>query len=170
MQNRLVEWPARNKLVAALVGRGASVIDLGAGHEALRKRLVEPTRYVPVDLEPTTAEAVHADFDAGIYPELEPADCVVAQGVLEHLIDPEDFLRRAHAYGPRLLVTYFATRNTNQDRVNFFTRKDVEAMLVAAQWRVVNTVTVGPQLIFDARACGFSDDDGGGARGTAPRR
>lgn len=139
-------WDARNRIIAAVVPPGSSVVDLGAGAQTLREMLPDGCRYVPVDLVPGPGVIV-CDFNAGEFPELAtPADIAVGSGVLEYLSDPEWFLRRLPELAPRAVVSYAVWRTYQTPRgrrragwVSDLTRPALEEMLAAAGlgWREI---------------------------------
>lgn len=94
-------WPGRLRKVAGLIPPGASVIDLGAGSQALRDHLPPSCKYTPADLP-------DFDMNAGRWPEGQ-WDVAVMAGVLEYANDPSDALRRLRALAPTAIVTYAHT-------------------------------------------------------------
>lgn len=80
-------WNERTIMMAAYVPSGASVIEFGAGAQALRKALPAKCRYQPSDLVARTPDTLVCDLNS-FYPEL-PAEADVAffSGVLEYIHD-----------------------------------------------------------------------------------
>lgn len=101
------EWKARTRAIAKAIPPRCSVLDLGGGFCHLLKYLEECPRYLSLDLKKWTDRTVEADFNAGSYPDLRLRyDVLVAQGIIEYLDDPAEFLERIQRYGSRLLITY----------------------------------------------------------------
>jgi hypothetical protein len=139
-------WDDRNRLIAAFVPEGVSVLDLGAGAMTLREHLPDGCRYQAVDLVPGPAVAVH-DFNAGEYPELgEVADLAVCSGVLEYLGAPGALLERLPRLARRSIVSYAPWRpsqgleqRTAAGWVNHLTMRELDALLTAAglEWQLL---------------------------------
>ena len=89
----------RNRLIARLIPAGASVLDLGAGQQELRRHLPRGCEYQACDLFEGPG-VLQCDFNAGVYPAVEHRyDVLVASGLLEFLTHPEDFLARLPEFG-----------------------------------------------------------------------
>lgn len=100
-------WDERNRVMAAFVPGGASVLDVGAGHGTLRSYLAPGCTYQPVDCVPGTDETILADFNKGRIPVLTRVyDVVVCSGILEYIADPAGFLRVVSGWGDRTLISY----------------------------------------------------------------
>lgn len=132
-------WPGRIRAVARAVPAGASVIDLGAGAQTLKKHLSGP--YTPADVVPRNG-ALAFDMEAGIYPEGKWAVAVMS-GVLEYASDPAAVLKRVAALAPMLVLTYahggsLRFRRSRQWR-NHLSRAGTEALILTAfrRYRVI---------------------------------
>lgn len=100
------EWKRRTQFISKLIPRGASVIDLGGGLCHLYKYL-EDCNYVSLDVDTFTDKTIKADFNAGKYPDIKhPFQYIVAQGVIEYMKKPKDFLRQIKKYGDVLIISY----------------------------------------------------------------
>jgi hypothetical protein len=96
----------RNRLIAAMIAPGSTVLDVGAGTQQLRRFLPDDCEYQPCDLQPAPGVLV-CDLNEGRLPAVSHRyDVLVASGVLEFLRNPESFLRRIHSLGETLLFSY----------------------------------------------------------------
>ncbi len=108
-------WDARNRVIAAFIPDGASVLDVGAGHGTLRSYLPPACTYQPVDCVPSTDKTILADFNKDLIPAITCTyDVVVCSGILEYIADPAGFLRVVCGWGERVLISY-ATRESQPD-------------------------------------------------------
>jgi hypothetical protein len=96
----------RNRLIAAFIPSGSTVLDLGAGIQQLRRFIPRDCEYQPCDLD-GGPDVLVCDFNAGQYPAVAHRyDVLVASGLLEFLRDPEAFLAQLPALGDTLLLSY----------------------------------------------------------------
>lgn len=80
-------WDERTVMMAAYIPPGASVIEFGAGAQALRGVLPAECRYQPSDLVARTPDTLVCDLNSG-YPDLAgQADVAVFSGVLGYIHD-----------------------------------------------------------------------------------
>ena len=78
-------WDERNRMIAAYVPPGSSVLDLGAGAQTLAAHLPPGCAYQACDVVPGPG-VVLCDLDAGRWPALDRRyDVAVCSGVLEYL-------------------------------------------------------------------------------------
>jgi hypothetical protein len=136
-----VLWDSRTKKIAKIIPENSSVIDLGAGKQNLKKFLITPSRYVPIDKFELSPDTIVADFNLDQYPDVEPADFMVAQGIIEYLDEPEKFLQRIRKYGDRLVITYREQFGSpGMERKNSFTFTELIDMLEGAGWKVARSI------------------------------
>jgi glycosyltransferase involved in cell wall biosynthesis len=106
---QLGQWPERAQAAAALIGRlglgaGASVIDMGCGHQTLQGLISPSIRYVPVDRIARTPEVTVIDFNE----RLPEGGYTVATllGVIEYFAQPERLLGWAAKHCQHLVLSY----------------------------------------------------------------
>jgi hypothetical protein len=149
----------RNRMIAASIPRGSTVLDLGAGIQQLRRFLPRDCEYQPCDLDggpdvpPCDFDVLPCDFNAGRYPTVTHRyDVLVASGLLEFLRDPEAFLAQLPALGDMLLLSYRVRpsreapwRRLQWGYMNHLTTADLEAMLdrLGYRWENVGVFTRG---------------------------
>lgn len=139
-------WDERNALIASLIPRGASVLDLGAGARTLAGHLSDSSRYQAVDLVPGPGVVV-CNFDTDELPRFEDRfDIAVVSGVLEYLADVEGFVSSLGSVADAAVLTY-AVRTTGDTHalraargwVNHLRRHEMMALLEATDcpWTVL---------------------------------
>src|SRR5215212_8584783 len=85
-------WDERNRMVAAYVPPGSSVLDLGSGAQTLADHLPPGCTYQPSDVVPGPGVLL-CDLDAGRWPRIEGRfDVAICSGVLEYLQHVPDVL------------------------------------------------------------------------------
>lgn len=99
------EWKTRTLKIARLIPAGSSLVDIGGGKGNLYKYL-KAVRYFTIDNAPWTDETIVADFNKGEYPNLPTSQFVVAQGIIEYMEKPKEFLQAMKKYGDILIITY----------------------------------------------------------------
>lgn len=132
----------RNRLIAAFVPDGSSVLDLGAGTQQLRRFLPPGCEYQPCDLV-ERENVLGCDFNAGRFPDVRQRyDVLVVSGVLEFVRDPEGFLGRLPSFGDTLLLSYRIrpTGVTVRERLvsgylSHLTQEELEDMLDRLEYR-----------------------------------
>lgn len=128
-------WDERNRILAGLIPRGSSVLDLGAGAQTLRTHLID-CEYQPCDFVPNEG-VLRCDFNRGIYPATTKVyDYFVCSGVLEYIRDLNTFLQKVSALGHQGLVTYADLRphhsrlsRLRHGWVNHLSRTELESLL-----------------------------------------
>lgn len=143
-----IEWTKRTKIIASRIPAGAKVIDLGGGYGTLLKYLDQPGSYTSVDLQQWTDKTIVADFNKGEFPEIPEADIIVAQGILEYIDKPLEFLEKIHKYGSQLFLSYREKQITEKMVRNDYTLKEVEQFLKESGWLPVASRSFGETKIF----------------------
>ncbi len=154
-------WDERNRIIAAFIPDGASVLDVGAGHGTLRSYLASGCTYQPMDCVPGTPKTILVEFNKGQIPALgRTYDVVVCSGILEYIDDPAGFLRAVSGWGERALISYatlesqpdIARRRTN-GWFNDLTRAELEKLFAMLGLHARQIAEWGGQAIYDiARA------------------
>lgn len=133
-------WKTRAGIIASFIPPGSRVLDMGGGMEYLLQHLDQPGAYASIDKTRCTDRTIVADFNKGEYPVLDQGfDVVVAQGLVEYLTDPADFLQQAKAYAPMMIVTYLDTASAEakeKGRVSTFSMHDFRRLLAASGWHL----------------------------------
>src|SRR5690606_18515194 len=62
-------WERRVVAAADLIAPGSSVVDLGAGRQALARHLPAGATYTPADVVPRSPDTVIVDVNAGQFPD-----------------------------------------------------------------------------------------------------
>jgi hypothetical protein len=100
-------WERRVLAAADLIPPGSSVLDLGAGRQALRRHRPAGTTYTPADLFARSPDTVVVDVNAGEFPR-GAFEVVVMLGLLEHVHDVRGLLHTAAEQTSTLVVSYCA--------------------------------------------------------------
>jgi hypothetical protein len=99
-------WEARMSQIIKIIPEGSRVLDLGGGMCHLYYRL-KNCDYLSIDIKPWTDLTVVADFNKNEYPEVgRTFTYLVAQGIIEYIEKPKEFLEGIKKYGEILLLTY----------------------------------------------------------------
>lgn len=136
-------WVERNRLLAAAIPPGASVLEFGAGMRELEKLLPPGCRYTPSDLVSRGPDTLVCDLNTRPLPEFPRHDWIVLSGVLEYLHEPEAVLAWLRSTAPAMLLSYATSDGGERDIasrrgngfVNDFAAKSLSAMLTRAGWR-----------------------------------
>jgi hypothetical protein len=141
------EWDTRNQIIGKLIPAGATVLDLGAGAQTLKKYLQPGCEYQPCDLVKSSDDILLCDFNAGVYPKVtKQYDYVVASGVLEYIRSPREFLEKILTLGDVLILSYevLQPRETSLQRlargwVNHMTQEQLQTLFtqLGFQWELV---------------------------------
>lgn len=97
------EWKKRTMAIAQIIPDGTSVLDLGGGFGNLTKYFSGV--YLSVDKRPWTDLTVVADFNKEEFPDIGTFNYLVAQGIMEYIEKPKEFLESIKKYGDILIIT-----------------------------------------------------------------
>jgi hypothetical protein len=148
-------WDDRIVLMAERIRPGSSIIDLGAGQQALRKYLPADSRYQACDLVARDRDTIVCDFNKGQLPPLRKYDYVFCSGLLEYIVDLTEFISRLTAYSDRFLVSYAVKINSQTieqrrklDWVNDHTLAEIMGILQDAGLFIKDIGLVYEQRMF----------------------
>lgn len=141
-------WDERTLMMAAYIPVGASVIEFGAGAQALRGALPAECRYQPFDLVARTPDTLVCDLNSG-YPDLgeqigiaKQADVAVFSGVLEYIHDLPGLFDWLHGQVGRVVFSYATLEHTpslltrrQNGWVNEFTQDQIARIISQAGFR-----------------------------------
>lgn len=100
-------WLERLVLISSFIPPGSRVVDVGAGHQDLRRLLPDGCTYTAIDLVPGPDDTIVVDLDALGQPDDWPlADVAVLSGVLEYVSDPIATLDFIGGLAPTVLFSY----------------------------------------------------------------
>jgi hypothetical protein len=107
--DHLAEWPERAEATARLIAElpiaaGDSVLDLGCGHQTVRRFLPGHVRYVPVDRVARTPDTLVMDLEREFPTGRHRAALIL--GLLEYLERPFDLLSRVAASADHCVFSY----------------------------------------------------------------
>lgn len=133
-------------------GKLGSVLDLGAGDGGLISLFRGKGAVIGYDLQQSNIDAAKG---RGVVVELKdvvtelppifPTDVLVATELLEHLLEPAEFVRRLHASPARHLVASSPYTETPESHYEFHTwawdLDGYRALLEDAGWRVIRQET-----------------------------
>jgi SAM-dependent methyltransferase len=151
-------WDDRNKVIAALIPDGSSVLDLGCGAQTLRRHLKPGCKYQPCDVIKSSPDVILCDFNEGIYPVIAGEfDYVVCSGVFEYIRNPRKFLQKASSFGRKLILSYnpllpekskFSRLAVNWN--NHLTREETERLFddVPLVWEVLRIKEEDGEIIY----------------------
>ncbi len=144
----------RAALASTFVPGGCRLLDLGAGLMAIALRLKVGSAYTPVDLVRYAKATVLCDLNDGRFPDGE-WDCALALELFGYIHDVPAILARIRAASARLVCTYRCfeagddlTARRVRGYFNDFDREAIEAMLVAAGWRISQVEAHEPYTLF----------------------
>lgn len=160
------DWDERTRLIAAMIPARATVLELGAGRQALRSLLPPGCRYLAADLVARDAATIACDLNARPLPALPRADVIVMSGVLEFVHDPAGLLSLLSRLTEAFVVSYACRRSRLRAEtwsrralgwVNDLTREEVVALFAGHGFRLADERTWSGQRLFHVRRAG---DDG----------
>ena len=148
-------WDERNRLIASVIPKRASVVDVGSGAMTLRRHLGPECEYQPCDVVQSSPEVLLCDFNSGIYPALTKTyDYVVCSGILEYMRDAPDFLSRIAGFGRTIILSYnpatpSETKITRLGKgwVNDFSQEELEQLFARAHFKAKVVFTRAPNEI-----------------------
>jgi hypothetical protein len=106
----------RAAFAAQFIPAGARVLELGCGRMALRQFLPNGCRYQGCDLVAREADTVVCDFNAGEFPTQAAvqADIIVMLGLLETIVDVDNFFTHLRFCKRDVVLSYCATDLTGK--------------------------------------------------------
>ncbi|CAL4869163.1 hypothetical protein MMA231_03454 (plasmid) [Asticcacaulis sp. MM231] len=140
-------WRDRAQTVAAMIGAGDRVLDLGCGKMDLETALPAGCIYLPSDLVARDDRTLVCDLNAGELPAVE-ADVVTMLGVLEYIHDPSALLVSIAQRWSTLILTYNPSElDEGRDRLlhgwfNALTSAQLVAMAEVSGFGLVGIVAV----------------------------
>jgi hypothetical protein len=142
-----------------VIAAGASVLDLGAGAQALRTALPPGCSYMPADLIGRSDACQIVDLNQGQFPGGR-YDVVALLEVLEYLHDPLPVLRQCRVAAPRLVLIYTPFSGPDAQTiarrqhgfVNDLSAGELEALLHQAGWRIAERRALGEALLLTCEA------------------
>lgn len=100
-------WDTRAKKIAALVPPGSSVLELGAGTQALRSLLSGSVTYQAADLEDLGIfPTMIVDLNKWPLPVFDTCDIIIFAGVIEYIKDPDSVIDHLQKYCSSFIATY----------------------------------------------------------------
>ena len=100
-------WDSRNRLIADHVAPNSSVLDVGAGAMTLKNYLPPGCTYQPVDVVLGCADTLLANFNTQSIPVITVRyDYVICSGVLEYIVDVDNFLNIVKEWGKTIILSY----------------------------------------------------------------
>lgn len=135
-------WDERTLMMAAYVAAGATVIEFGAGAQALRGALPADCRYQPSDLVARTPDTLVCDLNS-FYPDLAgQMDVAVFSGVLEYIHDLPGLFGWLRGQVGRVVFSYATLEHTpsplvrrQNGWVNDFTQDQIIQIVTQAGFR-----------------------------------
>lgn len=130
-------WDERNRIVAALISPGSTVLDIGAGAMTLARHLPAGCEYQPMDVVAGNPQTWLVDFNAGRIPDVPKVfDFVVCSGVMEYVLPIGYFLNHVARWGRKVILSY-ATTDLNPELasrqrsgwVNHFSERELRRQL-----------------------------------------
>lgn len=100
----MVSWHSRNTIIANLIPKGATVLDLGAGDLDLLSQLKSIGGYRGYDKKPQYPIVFEWDFNQSV-PD-EHYDYTIVSGVLEYIDSPRKFIKNISKLGGKIILTY----------------------------------------------------------------
>ncbi len=147
-------WDSRNRVIAALVPPGITVMDIGAGAQTMRQHLKGIALYTPCDLFPTTPDTLICDFNRGILPQVPKVhDLAICSGILEYVVDPDSFFKFVTAWNRGIILSYNVrlagdskVDRLAKDWVNHFTLEEIREIAGQHGWRVAKEIHSNPHI------------------------
>ena len=100
------EWDERARVAAALIPRGASVVEFGAGLRQLEAFLDQSVSYIPSDIIDRGPGMLVLDLNARPLPSLSNVDTAVFCGVLEYIADVPAVMRWLSDWASLCIASY----------------------------------------------------------------
>lgn len=90
-ESYLPQWIERSKIIGGYLAGCDSVLDVGAGTQALRRFV--SGRYIPLDCVRMSDDAIVMDLDSD-WSDLPEVEGVAMAGILEHVAKPRSVIRK----------------------------------------------------------------------------
>lgn len=120
----LPRWVERATIIGSYLSECHSVLDIGAGTQSLKGHI--SGKYIPVDCVSLSPETIlldlDSDWDSSILPK---SDGVAMSGVLEHVKDPLEVIRKIALVGNVWAVSYMDSKK--HPAYDLLTFKQIEA-------------------------------------------
>lgn len=139
-------WQERALIIAKLIPREASILDLGGGWGYLHE-LLPNNRYQSLDQEPWTNLTTKADFNKSEFPNVGVFDIIVCAGILEYIDELEKFLKAIQKYGKSLIISYQGAEEIAGSRKNLMAFKKFDSLLQATGWPKVSERITSPEFM-----------------------
>ena len=156
-ENLMTSWAERARVAADLVPAGSRLLDIGCGAMDLERFLDASVTYVPADIVMHDDRTLLCDLNAGELPQT-PADVISLLGVVEYVHNVPALFAALRGTGAKVIVSYNPVELADPgcDRraegwFNDFTSSQLCAMAAEAGFRVVETVTIGTERIYEMR-------------------
>lgn len=99
-------WDDRyRELITLLDTNCRTLMDCGAGNMSLKRMINSEIKYYPVDNIPRYSETIVCDFNREDFPDIY-VDTIVACGILEYVILPEEFIKKMCEHSNTVLLSY----------------------------------------------------------------
>jgi hypothetical protein len=100
-----IKWKKRIQLMAALIDKETTILDLGCGKMWLREFLPQDCIYYGCDYTPRDEKTIVCDFNKKEFPSVI-VDCCFASGVVEYLDDPDFLFKQVYLTAKSLILSY----------------------------------------------------------------
>ena len=128
----LPSWEARAKIAGRYLKDCASVLDIGAGAQSLRKYV---KGYVPADCVQFTPDTILLDLDSDFSVDSLPScDGLALLGVLEHVANPAQVINTLSPIGKVWVVSYMDANHHKHK--NLLPMKTLKACFASAGLRI----------------------------------
>lgn len=143
-------WVGRAEIIGEYLAGCDPVLDIGAGTQTLRRFVTG--RYVPIDCVRLSDEAILMDLDSNWSAgDLPQADGVAMAGLLEHVGDPLEVIRRMAPVGRVWAVSYMDSQRHQGHRLVTLDR--LESAFSEAGMRVERSCWWQAQKVYRLVRC-----------------
>ncbi|MDD5216869.1 MAG: hypothetical protein PHS88_02070 [Candidatus Omnitrophica bacterium] len=128
--------------MAKFIEPGASVLELGAGLQCLRKYLPENCDYQACDLIRREPNDILCDFNKNQYPVLSKKyDYAVGAGLLEYIYDLPLFMSKIKSYADEFVFSYAVCDQASNRRWKHLLSRDEILKIFTAAGLLIQTET-----------------------------